>query len=97
MIRPRVRADQCVVWWSTENMVIYASEASLAAYPVLRTDSEVSEIEWVHVNMLRSASVRNLLCHLRSALVDALTRRFSHNRELSSDRSRADKPKHPNE
>jgi SAM-dependent methyltransferase len=97
VIRPRVRNDQRVVWWYRQNMVIYASEASLAAHPVLRTDSEVSEIEWVHVNMLRSASVRNLLCHLRSALVDALTRRFSHNRELSSERRRADKTKRPNE
>jgi len=97
VIRPRVRDDRRVVWWYRQNMVVYASEASLTAHPVLRTDSEVSEIEWVHVNMLRSAGVRNLLCHLRSALVDALTRRFSHNKEVSGERRRADKIERPNE
>jgi hypothetical protein len=97
VIRPRVRDDRRVVWWYRQNIVIYASESSLAAHPVLRTDSEVSEIEWVHVNMLRSAGVRNLLCHLRPALVDALTRRFSHNKEVSSERRHADKTERPNE
>jgi hypothetical protein len=97
VVRPRVREDRRVVWWYRQNLLIYANEAGLAAHPLLRTDPDASEIEWVHVNMLRDAGVRNLLCHMRPALISAITRRFSNNREastsngeVSSGRRRAD-------
>ena len=39
VIRPRIREDRRVVWWYRQNIVIYASEAGLAAHPALRVDS----------------------------------------------------------
>jgi hypothetical protein len=90
VIRPRIRDDHRVVWWYRQNMVIYASEAGLAAHPALRVSPGSGEIEWVHVNMLRDAGVRNLLRHLRPALASALSRRFSQVRGLPVGRRSTD-------
>jgi SAM-dependent methyltransferase len=84
VIRPRVREDRRVLWWYRQNLVIYANEKSLTAHPLLRATSSRREIEWVHVNMLRSAGVRNLWCHLRPVLISAIRRRFCNVRKLCS-------------
>jgi len=77
-IRPLIREDPRVLWWYRQNLVLYASDAGLAAHPLLRdsTASDQPELEWVHVNMLRAAGVRNLMRHLRPALVSAIRRRL---------------------
>jgi SAM-dependent methyltransferase len=90
VIRPRVREDRRVVWWYRQNIVIYASEAGLAAHPALRVGSGSGEFEWVHVKMLRDSGIRNLLCHLRPALVSAFSRRFSQVRGLPIERRSTD-------
>jgi hypothetical protein len=82
-IRPRVREDLRVCWWYRQNLVLYVNDTGLAAHPPLRGASCDRETEWVHVNMLREAGVRNLLCHLRPALINAIRRRFGHVRKLS--------------
>ncbi len=83
-IRPRVREDQRVLWWYRQNLVIYANESSLAAHPMLHAAPCCEEIEWVHVNMLREAGVRNLWCHFRPVLGKAIRRRFHRVKKLSN-------------
>ena len=77
-IRPRIRDEPGVRWWYRQNLVLYANEAGRAAHPLLGTDAASGEpgLEWVHVNMLRAAGVRNLLRHGRPALVTAIRRRL---------------------
>jgi len=78
VIRPRIREDLRVRWWYRQNLVLYVNDATLAAHPLLKGAAAACEreMEWVHINMLRKAGVRNLLCHLRPALASAIRRRF---------------------
>jgi SAM-dependent methyltransferase len=77
-IRPRIRDDARIRWWYRQNLVLFAHDMALAAHPELRTANGApgNAIEWVHVNMLREAGLRNLMCHLRPALLKALRDRI---------------------
>jgi hypothetical protein len=75
-IRPRIRDDRRVRWWHRQNLVLYVSGRALEAHPILRSSLADSPIEWVHVNMLRQAGLRNLFRHLRPALVSAIRQRM---------------------
>ena len=77
MIRPQVREDQRVRWWYRQNLVLYVNKTSLAVHPLLMAAARGRGVEWVHVNMLRGAGVRNLWCHMRPVLLKAIRRRFA--------------------
>jgi SAM-dependent methyltransferase len=76
-IRPRIREEPRVRWWYRQNLVLYANDAGRAAHPLLgaAAASGYPGLGWVHVNMLRDTGVRNLMHHLRPALVSAIRRR----------------------
>src|ERR1700677_1919613 len=76
ILRSRIRDDHRIEWWYRQNLVLYANVASTRRYPALVNiaNSEAPGIEWVHVNMLRNAGVRNLFRHFHPALIDALQR-----------------------
>jgi SAM-dependent methyltransferase len=78
VVRPRIRDDWHVKWWYRQNLVLFADDTALAAHPELRAaaGAPVNAIEWVHVNMLREAGVKNLMCHLGPALLKALKRKI---------------------
>jgi hypothetical protein len=77
VVRPRIREDRRVKWWYRQNLVLFADDAALAAHQELRAaPAPANAIEWVHVNMLREAGVKNLMCHLGPALLKALKRRI---------------------
>jgi SAM-dependent methyltransferase len=77
LIRPLIREDRRIDWWYRQNIAIFASEAAIQANPELReTPFDGKELEWVHVNMLRQAGVRNLLAHLWPALHQAIRTRL---------------------
>jgi SAM-dependent methyltransferase len=76
-IRPLIREDCRVEWWYRQNLVMFASDAAIAANPALgEASSNGKTVEWVHVDMLRRAGVRNLLSHLRPALRAAILKRI---------------------
>jgi SAM-dependent methyltransferase len=77
LIRPLIREDRRIDWWYRQNIAIFASKAAIQANPALReAPSEDKEFEWVHVNMLRQAGVKNLLAHLWPALQEAVRSRL---------------------
>jgi SAM-dependent methyltransferase len=77
LIRPIIREDRRIDWWYRQNIALFASEAAILANPGLRaTAFGGNELEWVHVNMLRQAGVRNLLVHLWPALNHAIRTRL---------------------
>src|SRR5260370_20807230 len=76
-IRPIVREDHRIEWWYRQNMVMFANDSAIAANPVLcEASCNGTAVEWVHVDMLRRAGVRNLLSHLKPALRDAILMRI---------------------
>lgn len=76
-IRPLIREDRRIEWWYRQNIAIFASEAAISANRGLREmPRDSKEFEWVHVNMLRHAGVRNLLAHLWPALNEAIRKRL---------------------
>lgn len=78
VVRPFIRENRRVEWWYRQNIALFASKAAIEANPVLREASlNATEFEWVHVNMLRKAGVRNLLVHLWPALGEAFRSRLS--------------------
>lgn len=78
LIRSRIRDDQRVVWWYRQNLLLFSGDAGMKSYPTLHSADNLQQvaIEWVHVNMLRRAGVKNLIRHLRPALTSAIKRRI---------------------
>jgi SAM-dependent methyltransferase len=78
-LRGKIRDDPRIKWWYRQNLVLFANADSSRRYPALQpgAESAAPAIEWVHVNMLREAGVRNLSRHFRPALRDALQRRVA--------------------
>jgi SAM-dependent methyltransferase len=75
-IRPLIREDSRVKWWYRQNIVMFANKAAISANPALgQTSANGKTVEWVHVDMLRRAGVRNLLSHLKPAIRDAILKR----------------------
>ena len=53
-IRPLIRDDSSVRWWYRQNLLLFASPKSIAAYPELGQELPAGgEIEWVHISVLR--------------------------------------------
>jgi trans-aconitate methyltransferase len=76
-IRPLIREDCRVKWWYRQNIVMFANEATISAHPALdNARSNGTAVEWVHVDMLRRAGVRNLLSHLKPAIREAILKRI---------------------
>jgi SAM-dependent methyltransferase len=76
-IRPLIREDCRVKWWYRQNIVMFANKAAISANPALNKASDNGKaVEWVHVDMLRRAGVRNLLSHLKPAIRDAILKRI---------------------
>jgi SAM-dependent methyltransferase len=78
-LRSKIRDDPRVKWWYRQNLVLFADADSSRHYPALQlaAASGAPAIEWVHVNMLRNAGVRNLSQHFRPAIRDALQSRIA--------------------
>jgi SAM-dependent methyltransferase len=75
-VRTSIRDDRRVEWWYRQNPVLFVSQDSINRFPTLQQSlSSNGSMEWVHINMLRNAGVRNLFQHFRPALKDALRRR----------------------
>jgi SAM-dependent methyltransferase len=76
-IRPLIREDCRVKWWYRQNIVMFASKAAISANPALgEASANGKTVEWVHVDMLRRAGVRNLLSHLKPAIREAILKRI---------------------
>jgi hypothetical protein len=87
LIRPLIREDRRIDWWYRQNIVLFATETTMLVNPALRESSDDSkEIEWVHINMLRTphTGVRNLLVHLWPVLGQAIRNRFPGSAHSSS-------------
>jgi SAM-dependent methyltransferase len=76
-IRPLIREDCRVKWWYRQNIVMFADKATISTNRALgKMTSNGTAVEWVHVDMLRRAGVRNLLSHLKPAIREAIRKRI---------------------
>jgi len=75
-IRPLILTDTRIEWWYRQNVVLYASEATIRAIPELeanRLPENGHGIEWVHVNVLNNqGGLRSLSKQLAPAMGSAL-------------------------
>ena len=83
-IRRKIRNDRSIDFWYRQNIVLYASERSIAESEYLAAERVLSgdcELEWVHASVMnrvvqRYGSVRSLWKELRLAASASLRRRF---------------------
>jgi SAM-dependent methyltransferase len=52
-IRPLIRDDTSVPWWYRQNLMLFGTPDALAGNPKLASLSVCSDLEWVHVDILR--------------------------------------------